>query len=100
MKSLPTFTLLLLAAPGLALAAPDLPVVGNVHAPIVVAKPKIPEGGWFTSAELGAITTSGNTTGTSVTGKIDARHETANWSHEFIFSGFFKEDEYEDDDGN
>jgi putative salt-induced outer membrane protein len=100
MKSLQSLALLLLAAPGLALAAPDLPAVVNVHAPITVALPEIPEGGWFTSAELGAIATSGNTTGTSITGKIDARHETANWSHEFIVSGFFKEDEYEDDDGN
>jgi putative salt-induced outer membrane protein YdiY len=64
-----------------------------------VVKPPIPDGGWFTSAELGAITTSGNTNGTSITGKIDARHETPNWSHEFIVSGFFKEDEYEDEDG-
>ena len=86
---------------GAAQADFDLPAVGNVHGPISVAKPEtIPEGGWFTSAELGAITTSGNTTGTSVTGKIDARHETANWSHEFIVSGFFKEDEYENEDGN
>ncbi|WP_307187105.1 DUF481 domain-containing protein [Massilia yuzhufengensis] len=100
MKILPTFALLLLAAPALAHAGPDLPAVGNVHAPLRVAPPTIPEGGWFTSAELGAIATSGNTTGTSITGKIDARHETANWSHEFVVSGFFKEDEYEDDDGN
>jgi len=78
----------------------DLPPVGNVHGPIKLALPKIPEGGWYTSAELGAIATSGNTTGTSVTGKIDARHETTHWSHEFVVSGFFKEDEYEDDDGN
>ncbi|KFI07605.1 membrane protein [Massilia sp. BSC265] len=91
----------LLAFHGAAQAEFDLPAVGNVHAPISVAKPEIiPEGSWFTSAELGAITTSGNTTGTSVTGKIDARHETANWSHEFIVSGFFKEDEYENEDGN
>lgn len=79
--------------------ADDLPAVGNVHAPLTVTMPEIPEGGWFTSAELGAITTSGNTTGTSVTGKIDARHETANWRHEFVVSGFFKEDEYETEDG-
>ncbi|CAN7393926.1 DUF481 domain-containing protein [Massilia sp. LjRoot122] len=87
------------ATHGLAQAELDLPVVGNVHAPIMIAKPEIPEGGWFTSAELGAITTSGNTTGTSVTGKIEARHETENWSHEFIVSGFFKEDEHENEDG-
>ena len=91
--------LLLCGAHGLALASGDLPMVGNVHAPLKVELPTIPEGGWFTSAELGAIATSGNTTGTSVTGKIDARHETANWSHEFVVSAFFKEDEYEDDEG-
>lgn len=51
------------------------------------------ESGWQTSAELGAITTSGNTAGTSVTGKIDARQELAGWSNQYIASGFFKEDE-------
>lgn len=48
---------------------------------------------WHTSAELGAITTSGNTAGTSVTGKIDARQELKNWSNQYIATGFFKEDE-------
>lgn len=48
---------------------------------------------WNTSAELGAITTSGNTAGTSVTGRIDARQELENWSNQYIVSGFFKEDE-------
>ncbi|MRV73618.1 DUF481 domain-containing protein [Duganella sp. FT92W] len=47
---------------------------------------------WFTAAELGAITTTGNTSGTSVTGKIDARQELEDWSNQYIFSGFFKED--------
>ncbi|WP_229455212.1 YdiY family protein [Massilia sp. KIM] len=99
MKSLPILVLALCAS-GAALAAPDLPDVVNVHAPLTVVRPTaIPEGGWFTSAELGAISTSGNTTGTSVTGKIDARHETARWSHEFMLSGFFKEDEYENENG-
>jgi putative salt-induced outer membrane protein len=60
----------------------------------------IPEGSnWFTAAELGAISTSGNTTGTSVTGKIDARHEMANWSNEYVFGGYFKEDEIVNADG-
>lgn len=99
MKSSPILALLL-AVHGVATAAPDLPDVGNVHAPLALAKPTLEEGGWYTSAELGAISTSGNTTGTSVTGKIDTRHETANWRHELILSGFFKEDEYEDDDGS
>lgn len=48
---------------------------------------------WNTSAALGAIITSGNTAGTSVTGTIDARHELAGWSNQYIASGFFKEDE-------
>ena len=56
-------------------------------------------GSWSTSAELGAITTSGNTVGTSVTGKIDARQELDDWSNQYIFSGYFKEDETTDDDG-
>ncbi len=99
MKPLSILALALAGIPGAALAAPDLPQIGDVHAPLAVAMPAIPDGGWFTSAELGAITTSGNTTGTSVTGKIDARHETTRWSHEFIASGYFKEDEYEDDQG-
>jgi putative salt-induced outer membrane protein YdiY len=82
-------------------AAPDVPEVINVHAPLTVSPPsELPEGAWFTSAELGAITTSGNTTGTSVTGKIDARHETSNWSNEYIASGFFKEDQVTDGDGS
>ncbi|WP_213997640.1 DUF481 domain-containing protein [Arsukibacterium sp.] len=55
---------------------------------------------WQTSAELGAITTSGNTVGTSITGKIDARQELESWSNQYIFSAFFKEDEKEDADGN
>jgi putative salt-induced outer membrane protein YdiY len=84
-----------------ATAAPDGPDAINVHAPLTVAAPtELPEGAWFTSAELGAITTSGNTTGTSVTGKIDARHETSNWMHEYVASGFFKQDQVTDDDGS
>jgi putative salt-induced outer membrane protein len=63
------------------------------------AADNIPEGGWSTSAELGAITTSGNTAGTSVSGKIDARQELANWSNEYIVAGFFKDDEKTAPDG-
>ena len=55
---------------------------------------------WTTSAELGAITTSGNTVGTSITGKIDAKQELLQWSNQYIFSAFFKEDEKEDDNGD
>ena len=55
---------------------------------------------WTTAAELGAITTSGNTSGTSVTGKIDAKQELTSWSNEYIISAFFKEDEKLDVNGD
>lgn len=55
--------------------------------------------GWNTSAELGAISTSGNTVGTSVTGKVDAKQETNKWSNEFILAGYFKDEEVTGDDG-
>jgi putative salt-induced outer membrane protein len=59
-----------------------------------------PIGAWHTSAELGAITTSGNTAGTSVTGKIDARQELDHWSNQYILAGYFKEDERTQADGS
>jgi putative salt-induced outer membrane protein YdiY len=55
---------------------------------------------WTTAAELGAITTSGNTSGTSVTGKIDAKQELTSWSNEYVLSAFFKEDEKLDANGD
>lgn len=99
MKSLPIFALALAAHA--AAAADDFPTM-SVHGPLKVLPPETlaADGGWFTSAELGAITTSGNTNGTSVTGKIDARHETPKWSNEYIASGYFKQDEMVDDDGS
>lgn len=59
-------------------------------------KPRL---GWSTTAELGAITTSGNTKGTSITGKIDSQHELEQWSNEYSLSAFFKRDETETSDG-
>jgi putative salt-induced outer membrane protein YdiY len=56
--------------------------------------------GWNTSAELGAISTSGNTVGTSVTGKIDAKQEKHNWSNEYILSGYFKDEEVTNANGD
>jgi putative salt-induced outer membrane protein YdiY len=55
--------------------------------------------GWSTSAELGAITTSGNTKGTSITGKVDSKQELKEWSNDYTFSAFFKRDETVADDG-
>lgn len=58
-----------------------------------------PDSTWSTSAELGAITTTGNTSGTSVTGKVDARQELESWSNEYQFAGFFKEDQTRNEAG-
>jgi putative salt-induced outer membrane protein len=59
-----------------------------------------PLGTWFTSAELGAISTSGNTAGTSVTGKLDARQELEDWTNQYIITGYFKEDQQRAADGS
>ena len=56
--------------------------------------------GWHTSAELGAISVSGNTAGTSITGKIDARQEIDRWNNQYVASGFFKEDVQRRSDGS
>ncbi len=55
---------------------------------------------WSTSAELGAIATSGNTKGTSVTGKIDSKQELEKWSNEYAFAAFYKEDELTNANGD
>lgn len=102
MKSLMLCALGLASAAGAAVAAPDDFVDAAPSSSYFTQAPKtaVPEGSnWFTSAELGAITTTGNTTGTSVTGKIDARQELSNWSNEYIFSGYFKEDDVLNADG-
>ncbi|WP_229458021.1 DUF481 domain-containing protein [Massilia glaciei] len=57
-----------------------------------LAAENIAPSSWNTSAELGAIATTGNTEGASVTGKIDARQELENWSNQYILTGYFKED--------
>jgi putative salt-induced outer membrane protein len=67
----------------------------QVHANSTSVTDKI----WTTSAELGVITTSGNTVGTSATGKIDAKQELEQWSNQYIVSAFFKEDEKTADNG-
>lgn len=69
-------------------------------APLCLADDAIPAAVWHSSAELGAITTSGNTNGTSVTGKLDARQDLDEWSNQFMLMGFFKEDEHQNADGS
>jgi putative salt-induced outer membrane protein YdiY len=44
------------------------------------------------SAEIGAISTSGNTAGTSVTGRFEILQDTLRFSNEYTGNGYFKED--------
>src|SRR4051812_20672333 len=102
MKSLMFWALVLAGAAGPAIAAPDDFASTPPSSTYFTQAPTIavPEGSsWYTAAELGAISPSGNPSGSSVTGKIDARHEMSNWSNEYIVSGYFKEDEAVNEDG-
>ncbi|UTF61161.1 YdiY family protein [Gilvimarinus sp. DA14] len=54
---------------------------------------------WEVAAELGAISTSGNTETTSVNGRIDATQNLQNWKNEFVASVLYKEDQIEKDSG-
>ncbi|SMF52077.1 Putative salt-induced outer membrane protein YdiY [Alteromonadaceae bacterium Bs31] len=42
---------------------------------------------------LGALNTSGNTESTAYTGKMDLKHEMANWRTNYILTGLYKENE-------
>lgn len=74
-------------------------ILGMFVANSAFAASDMPEG-WSTSVEFGAIATSGNTVGASVTGKVDARQELDDWSNQFMISGFLKEDEVSNDEGD
>ncbi|MEN3159360.1 DUF481 domain-containing protein [Alkalimonas sp. NCh-2] len=56
--------------------------------------------GWTSSAELGAITTTGNTEGTSITGRINSLQRLERFDNEYLFSAFFKEDKKRQEDGS
>ncbi|WP_020208965.1 DUF481 domain-containing protein [Gilvimarinus chinensis] len=55
---------------------------------------------WEVAAELGAISTSGNTETTSVNGRIDATQNLDNWKNEFVASVLYKEDQIEKESGD
>ncbi|MDQ2077148.1 YdiY family protein [Marinimicrobium sp. ABcell2] len=55
---------------------------------------------WKVSAEVGAIATSGNTETTTIQGKIDAEHNTPNWSNRYTLGVLFKEDQIQQADGS
>lgn len=47
---------------------------------------------WKVTAELGAVATTGNTDGTTVQGKLDARQHLEQWQNQYVFSALFKQD--------
>ncbi len=55
--------------------------------------------GWQSTAELGAIFTSGNTEGSSFSGKLESKQELQSWSNDYQLSAFFKEDNLKRADG-
>lgn len=48
---------------------------------------------WSVKAELGAISTSGNTEGTTVNGKITVKQKLERWHNEYMGSALYKKDE-------
>jgi putative salt-induced outer membrane protein len=70
-----------------------LPALILIAASGSVAANEASKEGWATSAELGILSTAGNTVGTSVTGKIDVRQELPHWSNQYLASAYFKDDE-------
>src|SRR5690554_146605 len=74
----------------------------GVAAPLAVAEVEMEDDtrAWKVSAELGAIATSGNTDTTTVQGKIEADHNTLNWSNRYTLGVLFKEDQIDREDGS
>jgi putative salt-induced outer membrane protein YdiY len=82
----------------ISLSALAIAIASSSIAANAVAK-EVPKSGWSTSAELGILSTSGNSVGTSVTGEIDAQQELPDWTNQFTASAYFKDDEISNVDG-
>lgn len=48
---------------------------------------------WAFEAELGLISTSGNTETSSIKGKLDIKQDLDNWRNQYVLEGLYKEDE-------
>jgi putative salt-induced outer membrane protein len=59
----------------------------------------LPSTAWTAAAELGILSTSGNTVGTSVTGKIEVQQQLPDWINQFTASVYFKDDEITNAEG-
>lgn len=56
-------------------------------------------GNWKSSAEASIIVTSGNTSTSTLRGKIDARQELTEWNNQYVFDTLFKREETTNSDG-
>lgn len=56
-------------------------------------------GKWKSSAEASVIVTSGNTSTTTLRGKIDARQQLEEWKNQYVFDTLFKREETTNADG-
>jgi len=56
--------------------------------------------GLSTDAELGFLSTSGNTESTSIVGKINAKHELTKWRNQYILRTLYKKNEVSNGDDN
>ncbi|WP_027330228.1 DUF481 domain-containing protein [Marinimicrobium agarilyticum] len=68
-------------------------------APGVVAQDE-QKGTWKASAEVGAISTSGNTESTTFNGKLDAAQDLERWKNQYTLNILYSEDEVAQPDGS
>jgi putative salt-induced outer membrane protein YdiY len=78
---------------------PGVALLTAFFSPILLAE-EAEDKAWAIAAELGVISTSGNTETTSIQGKIAAKQQLTHWHNEYIFSALFKEDQITEDDGS
>jgi len=64
--------------------------------PLAIAEEEKP---WKASAELGVVSTSGNSTATSVQAKVDAVQNLEKWTNTYAFKALTNKSEVENDDG-
>ncbi len=65
---------------------------------LTVAEEK--ERSWSAEAEVGFLTTSGNTESSTLKTKLDAKKDFEKWLHHLVFDALYKEDTIDDEDGD
>lgn len=73
-------------------------ILTSCLSPVLIAE-EAEDKPWAVAAELGVISTSGNTETTSMQGKVEVKQKLNRWHNEYILSALFKEDQITEDDG-